>query len=328
MKTIATITFHSAYNFGSNLQAYALQEYVKQICPDCDYKIINLRSKKQKELYILPFYKKGLKNKIKSLFFLKYKKDLIKRNELYETFINKYLNLTKEYNSIDDIKKDEINYDYYISGSDQIWNLNAIDFDWSNFLEFAKKGKKISYAASFGPSLQNLSDNEKDRIKKDLQEYDYISVREEGSRNNVKNIANLDSLIHIDPTMLLTKDEWNKIIPTDRLIESEYILLYTLHNKKETFEIAKKISKELNIPIVVPKENLKIHIFYKFKHYYCCGPIEFLNLLRNAKLVLSSSFHGTVFSIIFKKPFLAINGEKDFRISTLLKTMNFLDRTV
>ena len=90
-------------------------------------------------------------------------------------------------------------------GSDQLWNLRANDFDWSYFLEFADNGKKISYAASFGPKKMVWSDEEKARVKNALEKYDSISVREEGSKANVEEILNKEVPIHMDPTILLDK---------------------------------------------------------------------------------------------------------------------------
>lgn len=329
MKKIATITFHASYNHGSNLQAYALQEYIKKLCNnDCKYNIINLRTPIQQELYKTCFEKRGIKNKIKSIINANEKGNLYKRKEKFENFINNKLQVTKEYKSIEEIKNDNLSFEYYISGSDQLWNLQASDFDWANYLEFVEKGKRISYAASFGPKKQIWNDEEKERIKKDLLLYDCLSVREQGSFNNVKELTNIEPEINVDPTMLLNKDEWMKIIDKEPLIKKDYIFLYNLKGEKEIIEIAKKVSKITKMPIVVTQRRIISEIFYGFEKRFDAGPLEFLNLILNAKLVLSSSFHGTVFSILFNKPFYAINGAKDFRISTLLEKMNLRNRTI
>lgn len=329
MKKIATITFHASYNYGSNLQAYALQEYIKKIgANQIDYNIINLRTPIQKEMYKSIFEKKGLKNNIKKILYFKYKKDLDGKQKKFEDFINNNLNITKEYNSLLELEKDTLNYDYFISGSDQVWNSQAVDFDWANYLEFVKKGKKLSYAASFGPLKQNWSEEEKERIRKNLQSYDYISVREEGSFENVKKLIGKNPDIHVDPTMLLTEQDWTKLIKPEPLIKEDYILLYDLKRKPETAYIAKKISELTGMQVVITRESGKKIYLSNFKKYFDCGPIEFLNLLKNSKLVLSSSFHGAVFSVIFHKPFFAINGDKDFRISTMLKKMGLSNRSI
>lgn len=328
MKKIATITFHSPYNYGSALQAYALQEYVKKICGECEYNIINLRTNIQKEMYKTCFEKKGLKNKIKSILIFYEKKAKLKRKERFEAFINNQLQVTKEYSSLEQLKNDDLLFDYYISGSDQLWNLQAKDFDWANFLEFVKKGKRISYAASFGYDKQAWNEKEKERIKKDLLLYTNLSVREKESFENVKKLTNREPEINIDPTMLLSKKEWIKLIDKDPLINNDYLFFYNLKNNKEIIEIAKKVSKITKIPIVVANRTYRSEMFCGFEKRFDAGPLEFLNLIINAKFVLSSSFHGTVFSIIFNKPFYAINGSEDFRIKTLLSTLNLENRTI
>lgn len=333
MKKIATITFHSPYNHGSSLQAYALQEYIKKLCDNCEYNIINLRTNTQREMYKTCFEKKGFKNQIKKILMVSEKKARLERKDRFEYFINNMLQVTKEYKSMEQLKSDNLQYDYYISGSDQLWNLNARDFDWANFLEFVDNGKKISYAASFGASKQKWTDCEKARVKKDLLSYDCLSVREQGSFENVKELTNISPEINIDPTMLLIKEEWLKIIERKPLINKDYIFFYNLKGDKakgdkEIIKIAKRVSKILRLPVVVTQRTFRAEIFYGYEKRFEAGPLEFLNLLYNAKLVLSSSFHGTVFSILLNKPFFAINGSYDYRINTLLKKMNLENRTI
>lgn len=157
MKKISTITFHASYNYGSCLQAYALQEYIKKIEKNkCEYKIINLRTKIQKEMYKNCFEKKDYKNNFKKIIFFREKKDIINKKNNFESFINEKLNLTKEYNSLDEIKKDNLISDYYIAGSDQLWNLQAKDFDWTNFLEFTENREKNIICSKFWTKSSSL----------------------------------------------------------------------------------------------------------------------------------------------------------------------------
>lgn len=328
MKKISTITFHSSYNYGSNLQAFALQEFVLGLSNNkYTYEIINLRTLEQKKLYKCLFDEKGFKKNIKKAIYIKSKKAFYKKQELFEKFINEKLNITKEYSSFQDLKNENWQSDYFIAGSDQLWNLLAFDFDWSNFLEFVDSNNKISYAASFGPKPQVWNEEEKVRVKNNLMKFKYISVREQGSFNNVKELTGKDSEIHVDPTMLLSKDDWEKTIPKERLYKDKYIFLYNLKSK-EYIKLAHKISKELNLPILVSKDGRIEEIFYGFKRKFDVGPLEFLNLIKHSELTLSSSFHGTIFSILLNKPFFSLKGKKDFRIQTLLEKMNLADRSI
>ena len=132
-KNIATITLHASYNFGSVLQAYALQEFVKSLSNNINYEIINLRTPKQKAMYKNIFNQKniGIKKKIFLTILNKYKNDIKLHDERFEKFINEDLNTTKEFSSFNDLKNNCGSYDYYIAGSDQIWSYdgNLPDFD-------------------------------------------------------------------------------------------------------------------------------------------------------------------------------------------------------
>lgn len=172
------------------------------------------------------------------------------------------------------------------------------------------------------------TDEEKERVKKDLKEYQCISVREEGSKANVDELLNSNVPIHMDPTILLEKSEWNDIIPNKKIYEGKYILYYSLGPNKTDVNLVKKISKILNLPVVTTRYAGRCELFSGFKQVYDVGPLEFLNILENAELVISSSFHGTIFSTILEIPFYAINGVKDYRISTLLKKLNLKDRSI
>ncbi|MBO5142216.1 MAG: polysaccharide pyruvyl transferase family protein [Clostridia bacterium] len=330
MKKIATITFHSSYNYGSNLQAYALQEFIKKLCNnDCEYRIINLRLGIQKEVYTDCFERDDWKSKIKRVFYYKQKKDIIGKRKKFEDFINNKLCVTEEYNTLEELKKEKWNYDYYISGSDQLWNIKATDFDWAYFLEFINKGKKISYAASIGSTNREWDEEETKRVKENLKKYDAISVREEGTANKIKGITGISPKINVDPTLLLTEEDWNLIVPEKPIITEEYILLYNLrHGRKEILNLASKISKILKLPIVTTLPSSKEELLYGFKRKYDVGPLEFLNILKNAKFVLSSSFHGTLFSILFQKPFFVLGAAKDYRIENLLEKTKLSNRHI
>lgn len=329
-RKIGTITFHAAYNYGSCLQAYALQEYIKKLFNNnCTYSIINLRTENQKNIYKTFFQKKGLKNRVKSFLLLKEKKKITNREKNFENFIRKYLQITKEYNSDIELKKENFEFDYYIAGSDQLWNVQALDFNWSNYLEFVQSKNKISYAASFGGKLiQNWEPKDILRVKNNLAKFKNISVRETENCNYIKQLTGMEAMVNIDPTMLLTKEEWKEIIPKNPINKSDYIYLYNLKKDKNIIKLAKKISKIMKMPIVVSQYGFNGENSKEFIKQYDAGPLEFLNLINGAKLVLSSSFHGNVFAILLNKPFFAIKGMTDLRINTLLKKLDLEDRSI
>ncbi len=332
MKKIGTMTFHSAYNYGSVLQTYALQEFCKKIAKESnceiEYDVINFRLNIQKELYAIYRKNKNITNVVRNILTTPYKKEIEEKNKRFENFINEKLNITREYNTLEDLQKEKLNYDYLISGSDQIWNTTAPDFSWAYYLPFDNtKSKKISYAASFGSI--GINNNDKDRIIKLLVDYDFLSVREEENQKILEKELNKHVELNVDPTMLLSKKDWKNLIGESKNELGKYILFYTLYPKKEVIELTKKISKILKLPVVVTKFNNQKDYFNNFIKKYNSGPIEFLQLINNAELVISSSFHGNIFSILFEKPFFSIkNGKKDLRLETLLKRMELNDRIV
>lgn len=327
MKHTATITFHAAHNYGSNLQAYALQKIITSL--GCDNEILNLRTERQKDLYRVFTKRKGLKYVVKNLSHLFYYFPLKRAYDRYEDFINNYLSVTKEYVSEKELRDTDLDYDIYVAGSDQIWNPIPADFDWSYYLTFAKEGRKISYAPSFG-QLAALGDRKtQQRIAESLHSFDIISVREQRSADNVKLLTGKTPLIVLDPTLLLKKGEWLDLIKDrERLIKGDYIFFYTLFADPNRMDIIKRVSKAIGLPVVTSIFSNQYDVFNSFKKCYDAGPLEFLTLVRDAKLVVVSSFHGTVFSILLNVPFFAIDGMTDARISTLLKLVGLEGREI
>lgn len=212
MKKIRTITFHAAHNYGSCLQAYALQEFIKKLFSNkCDYKIINFRTTYQKNFYQNVFEKKQLSTKEKIIKCLTYKdKNLyIKRTKRFEEFINNKLQLTKEYTSLEELNTNVFSADYYICGSDQIWNYNSdmSDFDMAYFLPFTDSKNKISYAVSMGPLNSRCHLEREKQIIKELKKFKALSVRDANTAKQVNQLVNREPDINVDPTILLTNDE-------------------------------------------------------------------------------------------------------------------------
>lgn len=327
VKQTATITFHAAHNYGSNLQAYALQQIILGL--GYGNEIINFRTERQKDLYTVFTKRKGLKYVFKNLSHLLYYSSLKRAYDKFEDFIDNKLIVTKEYETEEDLKKADLNYALYVAGSDQIWNPVPTDFDWSYYLTFVNKGKKISYAPSFG-QLASQGDNEtKQRISELLKSFDVISVREQGAAYNVKQLIGVTPQIVLDPTLLLTKEHWLGLVKDcERLVKGNYIFFYTLFADPKRMSIVKRISKITGLPVVTSNFSNQYDVFNPFIKRYDAGPLDFLTLIRDAKLVVVSSFHGTVFSTLLNVPFFAIDGMSDARISSLLKITGLEEREI
>lgn len=326
-KKTATITFHAAHNYGSNLQAYALQQTIFSL--GYDNEIINLRTSRQKDLYTVFTKRKGVKYIFKNLSHLLYYFPLKRAYVKFEDFINNKLVVTREFATEDELRKADLKYDVFVAGSDQIWNPIPTDFDWSYYLTFVNEGKKVSYAPSFG-QLASQGDREtKKKITESLKSFDVISVREQGAADNVKQLVGANPPIVLDPTLLLSKEQWLNLVKDEkRLVKGDYIFFYTLFADPDRMNIVKRISEVLGLPVVTSNFSNQYDVFNSFIKRYDAGPLDFLTLIRDAKLVVVSSFHGTVFSTLLNVPFFAIDGMSDARICTLLKTAGLENREI
>ena len=333
MCKIATITFHHAHNYGSVLQAYALQEFIKSLAEEenkeLDYTIIDYYPKIQEELYSVFKSVRKPKNFIKNIIALPYSIKLKTKHKKFDEFIERYCNLSQRYINENELLKHYPNADCYISGSDQLWNVRAIDFSPAYYYNFLPDScRRISYAASLGPLKIDWKMYDAEVYRGLLSKYATISVREEGSKDNIQAISDAKCEVHIDPTLLLSIEQWRKIESNVNYRNGKYILLYCLEPSKKQLEIAERISKKFQLPILVLRYNNKNDMFNRYVKKYDAGPEDFLAYIDHASLVLSSSFHGTAFSLIYNKPFYCLNGMKDNRISSLLRKMGMENRII
>jgi hypothetical protein len=331
MRKVGILTFHAAYNYGAVLQAYALKEKIKSLGYDC--RIINFRTKKQIKKYSVintsKINKATLAKNIQNIF---YAKQIKKRNSNFEKFIGNSLDVyPKNWIDEESLENTIKEFDFVVCGSDQIWNISekVDDKSMCYFLDYKGNFKKISYAASFGDSIKDIEE-EKERFLPLLKDFSNISVRE----NDAQEFLNGNGIISeltLDPTLLMNKEEWKKVIK-DVKINEPYILYYSVNSRKYSIDLTKRISKELGGIKVI---NLVLHpksAFSGFENKIDYAPEEFLALINNAKMICTNSFHGTVFSIIFEKPFVAMFDMKDEKIVkeqrkyTLLKELGLEDR--
>ncbi len=315
-KKIGIITYHDSDNYGSVLQAYALSHYIKGLGADC--KIIDYRKDAVKELYSIWKRPTSRNAVLTNIFQIPYYIKLKKRKKNFENFRKNYLPLSNTlYTKQNDLKSGQ--YDLYIVGSDQVWNIDIVDFDSSYLLDFTEK-KKISYAASFGSSVKNAASFYP--YKSLFEKFDKITVREMAGKNLCENELGLTADLVCDPVFLLSADEWRKIKSADT-IKEDYIFCYFAGGvSKEMEEFSKSLARQNNCKRVVvmfdwhdwnKKDQIKS---------FESGPMEFISLLDNAKFVCTNSFHGTAFSIILNKQFFVDGNYSDVRIKTLLNISN------
>lgn len=304
---IGIITFHCSYNYGSALQAYALQTYLKKI--GCDAKIIDYVDLVNFEDYQL-FRRSLYKKKIKSLFGdIYYLLPNYKRKKSFEGFADKYFTLTeKRYTDISSMNELNSEFDTFICGSDQIWNTNCTKgVNPAFFLAFADSSKrKIAYAPSIAE--ESIDFHKNDEFVGYLKDFDYISVRENSFAPMLSDITGKPVTLAVDPTLLLDKADYEKIL-TGTSIKGKYIFAYILEENSVLNSFTNTLSQKYNMPVVYIDKKTQ-HCFKNGINAYGIAPNEWLSLLKNAQFVVTNSFHATVFSVIFSKQFIVFPTEK------------------
>lgn len=318
---IGVLTFHAAYNYGAMLQSYALFSYLTNKGYDVEY--LDYRTEKMLTQYRLLSRPNSLKSILRNIVVLltTYKTDK-RRQEKFEQFLKRNIRLSRRISSADELSQASCDYDVMVCGSDQIWNTELSISDEAYFLGFSD-GHKIAYAPSFG-TCNKISDKEIEWISG----FNALSVREESGRKFLNKSLGQNVPIVVDPVFLLNKEQWYKFVPEKSLVEGEYIYFYTVGERHKSIETTQLIARKLGLRVVVsqscgytapyPKDWIRI---------YDSGPLEFLQLIKNAKLVVGSSFHCAAFSIVFNQPFYTLN-PTDPRISNLLTTFGIVGRGI
>lgn len=304
MKKVGIITFHYAYNFGSKLQAYALQTYLNQI--GYGAKIINYIydfDMYQYRLFHWTSYRERPKRLFRDILTLSKK---IQRKKKFDDFDRKYLDLTKEYHDCDSIKELNSHFDAYIAGSDQIWNTDCTcAVVPAYFLDFAKDTHifKMAYA----PSIAHDKIDKKyiAEFQNGIRNFNVLSVRENTGKTLCQKLTDKPVSQIDDPVFLLTAQQYKNISsPIRNVKKNNYIFVYTLEKNQELIEYAKRVSVQNNLTIVYFSE-FKIRDFGKNSiNIFNQGPLQFLWLVDNARFVITNSFHATAFSVIFLKQFV------------------------
>ena len=321
------ITIHFGTNHGSVLQAYALSSYLNSI--GCDAKIIDYVPDRYK-IWNSLVARKGAQYPL-PVIAAYYPVALLKNfrvRKIFENFLNSNLNLTERFSDKEELKKNPPQAEVFISGSDQVWNNDYNgNNDYSYFLDFVpENAKRIAYAASFGK--ENVDEQDYiDRIKPLLQSFDKISVRETDAQN-ILNGLNIPSTHVTDPVFLLTKEQWGKFgksVKTDK----PYTLVYVMDGiYEELLDYAQKIKEKTgNAIYVVSFKKLKDERVDKC--FYLANPKDFIGLMESADTVVTNSFHGTAFSVLFQKKFISIGKEKyNSRMLSLLQKLGLTEHFV
>lgn len=333
MSKTGIITLNGYFNYGNRLQNYALQEILKKQGYEVDTvikeNIQEIRRKRTAIERINSLTSKSV-SEISNLVVRKLTQrvnvqNVHNRTRIFKDFSLKYINET-DYSISDDNIPNGLaeKYDFFVVGSDQVWNPHYQKGSPIEFLTFAPQQKRISYAASFG--ISRIPNEFVESYSKWLSEMNHISVREHAGAKIVKELTGRHVEVVLDPTLLLTKEEWLKIseIASDKPMQG-YLLTYFLGDiSKERQKYIHDIAKENNLDIInLAQMNEKTP--------YLSGPSEFIDYINSAQLFFTDSFHGAAFSIILETPFIVFDREGNSpsmssRIDTLLETFKLESR--
>lgn len=347
---IGIVTYVKCDNYGAELQAFALQWKLNKLGYDAE--VINLEKRhvdmKRNPFVIwggikmrlkhyglkglLSIYKKSKETKNRIRVESDYKEKRANKHKLFERFFDEKVRHSGKYYTLEELSKSqELPYDVLIAGSDQIWNFVHTDRLDVYFLMFANRmgKKKVSYAASI--SIKDIPRKLRNDYGTYLRNIDCLSVRELQGAELIEKYWDLDAEVVLDPTFLISKQEWIGEVAKVPHVEGDYLLIYTLSGSPHIRAMAQDIAKRLSLKVVNIKSNYVEEPNDGTIHFYEIGPAEWVGLWLNAKYVVTDSFHGTAFSINFNIPFTTLVNPVSMmnsRVLSILKITQLESRIV
>lgn len=314
---IALVTIHKANNYGALLQAYALQEVLKKfgevklVDYDNEYLSVTLRPIR----FVLTLH--GLLGIGKDLCRFFPRSRLVNK---FNKFISERFELTPTYGQAELLRNKLPGYDYYVVGSDQVWNPTCVSqkglLDTVYFLEFAPDGaRKISFASSVGGHV--YSDEEALAVKRYLTTFHAISVREKNTQDYLTHLG-IENVEHVlDPTLLLDRSQWQPLI-SQQACSEPFLLVYSVPKSKLVRPAVDYFAKKLGLKVIAVDQDLTANANVD-EHLRDAGPEDLLSLFAAAEFVVTDSFHGVCFSINFERQFVALTpGVHVNRVESLL----------
>lgn len=333
MKKVLLTTVFTGYNYGSSLQAFAGKTILRKLDYDCTLvarkSLVRGRDIRVGKLLTILWRSLALKGKTKALNTYQgtYNKKLIEDSvERFNRFTDEYLHPT--YLTWGGLKSFATDCEACFAGSDQIWNSSTLYVDPMYYLRFTSKRKRIALAPSFGRDF--VADYNQKKIGGWIADFSAISIREDSGVGLIKTMTGRDAAHLVDPTLLVDNDTWRNTLGLKKA-DKKYILAYFLDKPTEKgVQAINDLKKILECEV--------IGIPYEFEDMSYCdrvvptGPVEFLELVDNASVVLTDSFHGTAFSINLHTPFYVFGRDygtahsQNSRVESILRKMNMINR--
>lgn len=299
MKTAIFVTIHSAINFGSVLQTFATEKILQShgFAP----RILNYRPSR---LSYRSFLKRQLISIPRMIALPLSLPVFILNRYIYNGFLKRYCHLTKPYYSIAEIEKNIPKADVYITGSDQVWNSthnNGVD-EVYYYTFLPSDCHVVAFSSSFGK--ESMPTDEAEQVKKFLSRFKHLSVREHSAKVLLDHMGFHDVVHLMDPTLLLDRKMWHKLLIKKRMIKQPYLLIFTPYNtvsKTTIYHSARKIANTKGLQIVTFSWNILPERLAD-KTMFFSSPEDFLSLMYHAYCVITNSFHGTAFAINLNRP--------------------------
>ncbi len=321
MKT-GLVTFYHIHHYGALLQAAATERAVEMLGGQCE--IIDYYVNQDNALFRKPT---GLGSAAHDAHTALHYAALKNRYQRFEQFAQDHLRISgHRFGSRAELESAELPYDVILAGSDQIWNPKIFPdghFDPVFFGAFSQR-RKIAYAPSFG--IPHIPDGMEAELREYLARFSHLSVRERQGQKIVEEVSGKEVPVVLDPTLLLTRDQWTAMAaPEAGQPAGGYILCYCINQPGALAPYIQKLADETGLP-VVQLCGIRQKVHPKARCVLDAGPAEFLDLFRNAAYVCTNSFHGTVFSVQFQKPFFTAVAPAELAAPESSRTFSILSR--
>lgn len=322
MKKIGILNCSHIVNFGSVLQSYAVEKVVRDLT---GRNVVSIRYKQKKGLLYLRNYLplllekelvafkwRGVKRKLYLKFINKNLGNQCRIREKHFTiFVNKHFNLSNIYIGRKHLIDSTNEYSVFILGSDQVWHPINFGSHYYTMEWIPNDVPKITYAASFG--VGSIPNRQKKTTKKYLKRIQDISVREERGAELVRELTGKEVPVVVDPTLLLDKKDWDAV--SNKIPDSnDFIFCYFLGNNKKARDFAAELSQKTGLKIIsilFMDEINKMDFGFGDEQLFEIGPGEFISYIKNATYIVTDSFHGTIFSLIYHKKFITFDRFSD-----------------
>ena len=325
---IGIVTYHRSLNCGAVLQAYALQTFLERNF-DVEVSIVDCRVRVSRKRFA--FSCASIKRFLGSVYHSLLTVGIEDwRRMRYDVFAHRHLHYSRFF-GYDSSNVDSTGFDAFCAGSDQIWNPVLSRGNMLFFLDFVPDDKlKIAYAPSIG--LDEFPEEYRDRCKELIKRFDKVSVRESSSAEMLKKLLGVEVPVLCDPTLLLKAADYDKVAVAPTMA-SRYICVYSMGNEQRLSIALEKLMEQCDLPVVwlVGGHAASWRVNRgRIRRISCFGPGEFLGYMKNASFVLTNSFHGTAFSLIYDKPFsVVLNGTAtDARMTSLLEKLGLDDHAI